>query len=242
MEMTTVIAVNDLEKVYATGQTEVVALQKVSFCVCRGDIVGLIGNNGAGKTTTLHVLLNLIPESSGTCDVFLDRANKSMWDSVSFVPEDNIFPGHLSGVEYCKLMYMLRNNKSITNGEILNRLRAQGLVNEDTVLKRISTYSKGNKRMLGVAESLLYNPELVVLDEPFEGLDPHNQALLEGTIRRYSEENEVTFLVSTHSIDKVKSMCTRVVFLKRGKIVLDADVKELKDSPEKLRGLYENPS
>ncbi len=237
--MNPVVIVKELEKIFLPNRT--VALKKISFSIFKGDVVGLIGNNGAGKTTTINLILGLIDKTFGSIEIYLEKAKKTIWDSMSYLPENNIFPTHLTGFEYCYLMYGFRYNKPIKKKVLAEMLSEQALIKKELLANRISTYSKGNKRMLGIAEALLCVPaEFIVLDEPFEGLDPYNQELLERTIRMYNEKG-VTFFISTHSIEKVKTMCNRVIFLKKGEIVLDSEIEKISKNVDELRKLYEEP-
>ena len=237
--MKTVIQVSNLSKVYKASNT--IALNGISFGIQQEEIVGLIGNNGAGKTTTFHTLLGLQPPSTGNIHFTFGDKEKSFWKEITYLPEDNIFPTYLTGLEYLILINEIRHNRRINKKNILEALNNQNILDIDLLNKKVADYSKGNKRMLGIADALLFSPRIVFLDEPFEGLDPHNQSLIEKIILLYNKKR-VTFIISTHSIEKIKNLCTQYIFLKRGKIVQQGPIAELDSQPERLLQLYEDPS
>jgi ABC-2 type transport system ATP-binding protein len=220
------IEVANLTKRYA-GHT---AVSDISFSVGRGEIVGLLGPNGAGKSTTMRILSCFLPATSGSArvaglDVF--RNSVEVRRRIGFMPENNPLYVEMRVREYLKFRARLKG---------LRRKRARERV--DTVLEQcglkeverrvIGQLSKGYRQRVGLADALVHEPELVILDEPTIGLDPRQirsvRQLIKGLATRH------TVLISTHILPEAEMMCNRMLIMYRGKIMAA-------DTPENLQGL-----
>ncbi len=218
------IQINNLQKSYK----QLTALSIESLEIPSGQSFGLVGNNGAGKTTLLRLMLDLIRATSGTVLVEGEAVNESEeWKSFtgSFIDEKFLisyltpeeyfqFLAQINGVSKGDLDKHLALFEALFNGEILGKG------------KYIRDLSKGNKKKLGVAAALLGNPKLVILDEPFENLDPTSQIRLKRIIQQLKEGKAVTFLISSHDLNHVTEICERIVILENGIVVKDLTANE----------------
>jgi ABC-2 type transport system ATP-binding protein len=225
------IQVNNLSKTYNNG---VKVLNINNLDIPKGQSFGLVGNNGAGKTTFFSLLLDLIQPSTGFIKNKSIQVNKSEdWKpfTAAFIDESFLI-GYLTAEEYFYFIGDLRGqNKSdvdallakhdeFFNGEILNSK------------KYLRDLSKGNMKKVGIIATLIGNPEVVILDEPFANLDPTTVNRLKIIIKELSENPEVTVLVSSHDLVHTVEVCNRIVALNKGEIV-----KDIQTSPETLKEL-----
>ena len=209
-----------------------VAVNDVSFDVNRGEIVGFLGPNGAGKTTTMRMLSCYLPASSGTAsvagyDVFHD--SQEVRKKIGYLPENVPLYPEMRVDEYLDFRARLK--------KVPRKLRKQrvGEVKELCGLQEvgrriIGQLSKGYKQRVGLAESLVHDPELLILDEPTIGLDPNQIRQVRGLIRELGKRH--TILLSTHILSEVEMTCQRVLIINKGRIVAS-------DTPENLRGLMQ---
>jgi ABC-2 type transport system ATP-binding protein len=218
------IDVSNLTKRYA-GHT---ALAGISFSVARGEIVGLLGPNGAGKSTTMRILSCFMPATSGTArvagyDVFHD--SEEVRRRIGYMPENNPLHNEMRVREYLKFRARLKG---------LSRARSRDRI--DTVLQQcsltdvskriIGQLSKGYKQRVGLADAIVHEPDLIILDEPTIGLDPHQIRLVRQLIKSLAGQH--TVLISTHILPEVEMMCSRVMIMLGGKILAS-------DSPDNLQ-------
>jgi len=226
--MAAAIEIEDLVKDYPSGfpGLKLRAVDGVNLRVERGEIFGLLGPNGSGKSTTIKILLGLAAPSAGRCRVFGRPAGGlAARASVGFLPEAPHFPRFLSGREL--LRYYARVC-GVGRGSLEERcaraLREVGL--EDAADRRIGTYSKGMLQRIGLAQALVHEPELVLLDEPTAGVDPVGAASI-ASIARDLRERGTTILVSSHLLPQMEDLCDRVAILHRGRVVAEGAVDEL---------------
>ena len=190
------VEVNNLTKVFRTGigNQYVVAVDNLSFRVEAGEVYGLIGPNGSGKSTTMKVVLGLMAASKGEAKVFgLDSGDIRARNEIGFLPENPYFYKHLTGAETLKFYGKLcgiRGKKLKARVEEL--LEIVGL--EDAAKRRLGGYSKGMLQRIGLAQSLVQNPRLVILDEPTAGVDPVGSREIRDLILRLKEEGYTVFL------------------------------------------------
>ncbi len=219
------IEVNQLTKRYARHE----AVRGISFSVKRGEIVGFLGPNGAGKTTTLRMLTGYLPPTSGTAtianfDIF--RQSIEARRKIGYMPENVPLYEDMRVREYLKFRAQL---KGLGNGDTRRRvadvLNTCGL--EGVKRKMIKTLSKGYRQRVGLADALVHDPELLILDEPTNGLDPNQIRQIRELIRRLAETH--TVLVSTHILSEVEMTCNRV-------IIIDSGVIKADDTPASLIG------
>lgn len=219
------IKIKDLKKIY--GNTTVLNIPELT--IPKSQCIGLVGNNGAGKTTLFRIMLDLVRATEGFVSVDEEKVNRGeQWKTkVGAYLDENMLLSYLSPEEYFKAlikMYRLSEEdlqlhldkfSDFFNGEILGSK------------KYIRDLSKGNIKKVGIAAALLGKPEAVLLDEPFENLDPSSQIRLKKLILKEKEENLVTFLISSHDLNHVTEICERIVLLEKGIIVRDLEDKSL---------------
>lgn len=220
-----IIEVQNLTKYYA-GRP---AVCDVSFTVQRGDIVGLLGPNGAGKSTTMRVLACYIPASSGTVrvagfDVF--SQSNEVRRRIGYMPEHNPLYQEMRVWEYLKFRARL---KGLTRKRARERLEVVteqfGL--KDVRRKLIGHLSKGYRQRVGLADALLHEPELLILDEPTLGLDPHQLRSVRQLIKDLARAH--TVLISTHILPEAELTCTRVLIMHQGRLLAEGTPDRLRD-------------
>jgi len=222
----------DVSKLYSG----IAAVDRVSFIARPGEVTGYLGPNGSGKSTTMRIITGLIEMSSGR--VLLN--GQSIHDDLigykqklGYVPEEPHLYNHLSGYEYLQMVAQLRGLPSQSAASrIEGLLRLLGL--EEDRHASITGYSKGMRQKILIAAALMHNPEVVLLDEPFSGLDVASALILRDLIQELACRGKVV-LFSSHELDTVERISSRVVILHRGRIVAD-------DSIERLRSLMSLPT
>ena len=216
------VDIEDLVKDYGDGYR---AVDGVSFRVHRGQVVGLLGPNGAGKTTALRVLMGLIAPTSGTVRVFgeLVEAGAPVLSRIgSFIEGPGLLP-HLSGRDNLRLFWAA-TGRPPQDAEFDTALEIAGL--GESVDRRVKTFSAGMKQRLAIAQAMLGLPELLVLDEPTNGLDPLQIAEMREVLRRYAATGR-TVVISSHLLAEVEQTCSHVVVMHNGKLVAVGSVAEI---------------
>jgi ABC-2 type transport system ATP-binding protein len=216
------VAIEGLVKEYGDGYR---AVDNVSFRVERGQVVGLLGPNGAGKTTTLRVLMGLIRPTSGSVHVFgeLIEAGAPVLSRIgSFIEGPGLLP-HLSGRENLRLFWAA-TGRPAQDAEFDTALEISGL--GESVDRRVKTFSQGMRQRLAIAQAMLGLPELLVLDEPTNGLDPLQIAEMREVLRRYAATGR-TVVISSHLLAEVEQTCSHVVVMHNGKLVAVGSVAEI---------------
>jgi ABC-2 type transport system ATP-binding protein len=214
-----VVRADKLEKIFRVGffARRVQAVREVSFDVNRGEILGLLGPNGAGKTTTIKMLMGLIFPTHGSAEILGEKVpSRRAKAKVGFLPESPYFYDYLTGAELVDLMGRLcgldRATRRKRGGALLERV---GLAEaKDRALRK---YSKGMLQRLGLAQALINDPQLVVLDEPMSGLDPIGRKEVRDLIAELRREGR-TILFSTHILSDVELLCDRVAIVARGEM------------------------
>jgi ABC-2 type transport system ATP-binding protein len=212
------------------------AVDNVSFAARAGQVTGYLGPNGSGKTTTLKMIAGLLETTSG--EIIFDgrpvRLDSIEWKRrFGYVPEEPHLYTHLSGLEYLVMVGQLRGLPDRpTSQRIHGLLRLLDL--HDDRHAAISAYSKGMRQKVLLAAALLHNPDLLLLDEPFSGLDVSTALMLRGLIVELAERGKVV-LFSSHELDTVERVSSRVVILHRGRVVVD-------DAIDRLRTLMALPT
>ena len=212
------IETSNLRKVFG----ERVALAGLDLAVGAGETVGLLGPNGAGKSTALKMLTTLVTHTSGTARVAgFDVAREPMEVKrrIGYVPESAPLFEALSGVEYLTMVADLKLlEQRSSRGRIVELAEDFGL--GDVLEKRIGTYSKGMRQKVAIIAALLGDPDVLILDEPMDGLDPLAGALFKELLRMYASERKATLLCS-HSLEVVEQVCDRIYILAEGRLVAD---------------------
>jgi ABC-2 type transport system ATP-binding protein len=221
-----VISVKDLTKVY--GQT--LAVDRISFEVDKGQIVGFLGPNGAGKSTTLKILTCYIPPTSGGAtingfDIFHD--SMKVRESLGYLPENCPLYAEMRVEEYLDFRGQLRKMPREQRRKRIDYVCERAWLNP--VRKRlISHLSKGYRQRVGLADALLHDPALLILDEPTIGLDPTQIRETRKLIRDLGGDH--TVMLSTHILPEVEMVCDRAIFISSGKIVAQGTLEELRNS------------
>lgn len=217
------IVVKDLKKQYK----DAVVLDVPSLEIPRSQCFGLVGNNGAGKTTLFRVMLDLVRATSG--QVLLDGIDVSKnedWKSrVGAFLDEHMLLSYLTPDEYFEA---LRKIYFLSDEDLrLHLEKFEELFNEEILGKKkyIRDLSKGNLKKVGIAAAMMGNPEVVMLDEPFENLDPSSQVRLKKLILQEKEMSQRTFLISSHDLNHVTDICDRIVLLEKGLIIKDLQDK-----------------
>lgn len=203
------------------------AVDDVSFQIETGEIVGLLGHNGAGKTTIMKMMTGFLEPTKGSVGVdgFDVAANrKEVQQKIGYLPENCPLYPEMSVAEYLEYAATLHNISAEERAvAISSAISRTGLT--DKALQPIATLSRGYRQRTGVAQAILHNPEIIILDEPTNGLDPNQILLMRDLIRELATTS--TVIVSTHILQEVQAVCDRVIILKNGKKVLDSGLEEL---------------
>ena len=218
---------------------ETVAVDGLSFTIEPGEIMGLIGQNGAGKTTTFRLVLNLLVANEGQTLWNGESIGEALLDNIGYLPEERGLDEKLT-VEQ-QLLYLGQLN-GMTKREVtesidtwMERFQVKGDRKD-----KISSLSKGNQQKVQLIATLMHEPDLIILDEPFSGLDPVNAELLEDGIR-HAAKRGASIIFSSHNMANVESLCQSVVMLKNGRQVLGGTIDEVKSLFERLKIYLEAP-
>jgi ABC-2 type transport system ATP-binding protein len=212
------------------------AVDAISFSARCGEVTGYPGSNGSGESTTMKMISGLIEMTSGRILFQGKRIDDDLIAykrRMGYVPEEPYLYNHLSGAEYLTMVAQLRNLPGRESAERIDGLLRLLSLHDDRHAS-ISGYSKGKRQKVLLAAALLHNPDLLLLDEPFSGLDVGSAIVLRSLIQELAARGKVV-LFSSHELDTVERVCSRVVILHHGKIVAD-------DSIERLRSLMELPT
>ncbi len=221
------VVVRDLRKRF--GKKE--ALRGVTFTVKQGEIFGLIGPNGAGKTTTLRIIATLLRPTSGDVYVYgvnvLERPD-DVRSMTSYLPEESDIYLRLTGYENLKFFAMIyaKNKKEID--EMIEYAKKISGLSEDELNRLTKTYSKGMRRKLALARSLMVKPKLAILDEPTSGLDVYAAVKVREAIKEFVRNINSAVILSSHNMLEVEYLCDRVAFISRGRIIEIGTPAELK--------------
>jgi len=214
----------------------IAAVDDVSFSARPGEVTGYLGPNGSGKSTTMKMITGLIEMTFGE---ILFQGKPIQDDLIAYkrrmgyVPEEPYLYTHLSGTEYLTMVAQLRDLDARESSDRIDGLLHLLSLHDDRHAS-ISGYSKGMRQKVLIAAALLHNPDLILLDEPFSGLDVASALVLRSLIQELAARGKVV-LFSSHELDTVERICSRVVILHRGKLVAD-------DTIERLRSLMELPT
>ncbi len=207
------------------GSTEV--LKDISFSVKKGEILGFLGPNGAGKTTTLKIITSFWTQDSGVVKI---NSINTIEDSlatrkkIGYLPETVPLYDEMTVFEYLKFV---ANIRGIKKDEVIKKIRdvAKSCGLRDVIKRPIDELSKGYKQRVGIAQAIIHNPEVLILDEPTTGLDPNQIAEIRDLIKKIGKEKTVIF--STHILSEVSATCDRVIIINNGKIVGEGTPDEL---------------
>jgi ABC-2 type transport system ATP-binding protein len=204
-----------------------VAVDGITLSVARGEVLGFLGPNGAGKTTTMRMLAGFLEPSAGRaqiCGFDVSRDPIEVKRRLGYLPEGAPIYGDMTCADFLDFIARVRGFRGAER-----RRRIDGIVDsvalESVLGQRIETLSKGFKRRVGLAQAMLHDPEVLILDEPTDGLDPNQKHHVRALIRGMAAEKAI--IVSTHILEEVESVCTRAVIIGRGRLVADGTAESL---------------
>jgi ABC-2 type transport system ATP-binding protein len=202
------------------------AVDDLSFSVAQGEIFGLIGPNGAGKTTTIRMMMDIIKPDSGEISVFGEKLSEASKNRLGYLPEDRGLYKKLTVIESIIYLASLKGMNSHAAEQ-----KADVLLNQTGMLpnklKKIDELSKGMGQIIQFIITIIHDPELVILDEAFSGLDPVNTEMLKGLIVELRNKGKAIIL-STHQMNQVEELCDRILMVNNGKSVLYGNLREIK--------------
>ena len=202
-------------------------LKKISFEVKKGEIVGFIGPNGAGKTTTIKLILGLQKITKGKVEIngydVKKDFEKAIYRVGAIIENPDVYT-YLTGYENLKIAQ--EYYKNIPNQRIDEVVKIVGL--KDSIMNKVSKYSLGMRQRLGSAQAILHEPQLLILDEPTNGLDPEGIIEIRNLLKKLVFEENIGILISSHNLSEVENICDKVCIIKSGEIIDEKDIKELK--------------
>lgn len=203
------------------------AVRDVSFTVKKNDVFGFLGPNGAGKSTSLRCMLSLIKEDSGEISLFGKPMNSNrieVLSKIGSIIEKPDFYKYLSAFKNLELLSRI-SGSSVSKSEINDILEFVGLKGREK--HRFRTFSHGMKQRLGIAQALMHNPELIILDEPTTGLDPQGIVDIRNLILKLSQEQGKTVILSSHQLSEIEMIANRMVIINKGETLIEGSVSEL---------------
>jgi ABC-type multidrug transport system ATPase subunit len=228
--MPAIIKVNNLSKQFK----EINAVDDLSFTVEQGDVYGFLGQNGAGKSTTIRMLLTLIKPSAGEISIFgknLSTHRSDILKQVGAVIEKPDLYKYLSAYDNLAIFAKMSGIKA-DRKLLMEQLKMVGL--EERASGKVKTFSQGMKQRLGIAVALVHNPQLIILDEPTNGLDPQGIADMRNLILYLSREMGKTIVVSSHLLSEIELVANRMLIIHKGKKIVEGKVAELLDPAKSL--------
>jgi len=217
-----VVEVNHLHKSYAGTK----AVEDLSFSVNSGEILGLIGPNGAGKSSTIKIILDFMKPDSGVVKIFGQPMNESFKNHIGYLPEERGLYKKLAAIDLIIYFASLKGmDKATAKRKADELLRITGLI--ESKKKKIKEMSKGMGQMVQLIVTLIHDPKLIIMDEPFSGLDPVNTELMKSMIGDLRDAGKAIIL-STHQMNQVEELCDRVLMVNGGREVLYGGLEEVK--------------
>ena len=213
------ISINNLQKKFG----EKLAVNIDHYEINQGDMLGLVGNNGAGKTTLFRLMLDLLKADNGNVVINeIDVSHSEDWKNFTgaFI-DDGFLIDYLTPEEY---FYFIGKMYGLKKEEVDERLLPFERLMSGEVIgqkKLIRNYSAGNKQKIGIISAMLHYPQLLILDEPFNFLDPSSQSIIKHMLKKYSEEHNATVIISSHNLNHTIDVCPRIALLENGVIIRD---------------------
>lgn len=228
--MSTLIEAVELRKEFGNFT----AVDNLSFSVQRGEVLGFLGPNGAGKSTTMKMLTGFLPPTSGMakiCDIDVASNPVAAKYRFGYLPEGApLYPEMTPS----SLLSFIADIRGLTGKEKDKRLEeiAETVQLKDVWRQEIETLSKGFKRRVGLAQAILHDPDVLILDEPTDGLDPNQKKEVRNLVKEMAEEKAI--IISTHILEEVDAVCTRALIISNGKLIIDASPAELSKGYDSL--------
>jgi ABC-type multidrug transport system ATPase subunit len=234
--MNPLVEVNDLRKEFG----ELTAVDSLSFTVMEGDVYGFLGQNGAGKSTTIRMLLTLIRPGSGSIKIFgkeLHHHRNEILSNIGAIIERPDLYKYLTALDNLNMFARLSGLK-LNRENLLEQLEKVGL--QERATSKVGTFSQGMKQRLGIAIALIHNPQLIILDEPTNGLDPQGIADMRNLIIDLRKTHKKTIIVSSHLLNEIEQVATRMIIIDKGRKIIEGDTAELFNPADTLVELETN--
>jgi ABC-2 type transport system ATP-binding protein len=216
------VTVNHITKSYAAK----VAVDDLSFTVNKGEIFGLIGPNGAGKTTTIRMMMDIIKPDSGQVTIFGEKFTEATKNKLGYMPEERGLYKKLRVLDAIVYLSSLKGmNRNTASARAIQLLNLTGMLPHQR--KKIEELSKGMAQIIQFIVTIIHEPQLIILDEPFFGLDPVNTELSKNMVIDLRNQGRAVIL-STHQMNQVEELCDRILMVNHGRSVLYGDLKEIK--------------
>jgi ABC-2 type transport system ATP-binding protein len=216
------VAINHVTKSYAAK----VAVDDLSFTVNEGEIFGLIGPNGAGKTTTIRMMMDIIKPDSGQVTIFGEKFTEATKNKLGYMPEERGLYKKLRVIDAIVYLSSLKGmDRQTASAKAIQLLNITGMLPHQR--KKIEELSKGMAQIIQFIVTIIHEPQLIILDEPFFGLDPVNTELSKNMVINLRNQGRAVIL-STHQMNQVEELCDRILMVNHGRSVLYGDLKEIK--------------
>ena len=212
--MSNLIKVKNISKSFGSF----LAVNDISFSLSKGEVLGFLGPNGAGKTTTMRILTGFLKPDTGSVqikDVDIFNEAKKAREYLGYVPEGSPLYNEMTTIDFLSFICKVRQVNRVT--ELPKIIELLDL--NDVLLQKIDTLSKGFKRRVGLAQALIHDPEVLILDEPTDGLDPNQKNEVRKLIKKLGKEKAI--IISTHILEEVNILCNRTMILSNGKLLID---------------------
>ena len=227
------ILVENVSKVFGSR----IAVNDVSFSINKGEVIGFLGPNGAGKSTTMRLLTSYYTQNSG--NIYIDSINTKDSDietrkKIGYLPESNPLYGEMLVKDYLRLIGDLRDlSKSDYKNNLSNAIDETGI--HEYYYSPINQLSKGYRQRVGLAQAILHQPEILILDEPTEGLDPNQRVTMRNLIKSLGEQR--TIMLSTHVLQEVETTCTRIILINKGKLIAEGTIEYILENQNKNQSI-----
>ena len=212
--MSNLINVKNISKSFGSF----LAVNDISFSLSKGEVLGFLGPNGAGKTTTMRILTGFLKPDTGSVeikDIDIFNEAKKAREYLGYVPEGSPLYNEMTTIDFLSFICNIRQvNREIELPKIIELLNLS-----DVLLQKIDTLSKGFKRRVGLAQALIHDPDVLILDEPTDGLDPNQKNEVRKLIKKLGKEKAI--IISTHILEEVNILCNRTMILSNGKLLID---------------------
>ena len=204
-----------------------IAVDNISFSLKRGEVLGFLGPNGAGKTTTMRMITGFLSPTKGSikvCDNDVAKYPLEIKEKIGYVPEGAPLYGEMTVLNFLKFIADVRKiPKSKKDDAIDSAIKKLGL--ELVLFQQLETLSKGYKRRVGLSQAILHDPDVLILDEPTDGLDPNQKHEVRKLIKEMASTKAI--IISTHILEEVDAVCTRAMIIAKGRMIIDKSPKEL---------------
>ena len=227
------ILVENVSKVFGSR----IAVNDVSFSINKGEVIGFLGPNGAGKSTTMRLLTSYYTQNSG--NIYIDSINTKDSDietrkKIGYLPESNPLYGEMLVKDYLRLIGDLRDlSKSDYKNNLSNAIDETGI--HEYYYSPINQLSKGYRQRVGLAQAILHQPEILILDEPTEGLDPNQRVTMRNLIKSLGEQR--TIMLSTHVLQEVETTCSRIILINKGKLIAEGTIEDILENQNKNQSI-----